>query len=313
MAINRFPTSMVPAQLSGPTDYNQIIQALTSDTANTRRGALSALGSSDFNRLGLRKAILQQSGLTGQDVRQSPEVQNQLRQLMGATREGMTGGFEGLLKGFQSTAPAMLAQQTRLQPYEAAGETALQRQLDLLGLNGYKAMNEAYMESPAQKFARQQQEKALIRNRAVTGGLGDEGVSEALARLTSGLTNQNIQGQLNQLGALSGRGYNAASTIGQVGASGLVDQQRILSAADQARSARNAEGSGLGGVLQNAGMVANALSMVPGAHSGFKTLANLIPKQGTDRIALNPQNVVNEGRAYANMSNQQIEDTLYGY
>jgi hypothetical protein len=206
-------------------------------------------------------------------------MQSQLDQIMGMTSTGQTGEFGTMLQGFRQTAPAAIAQQqaqeqaqSQYQPYEQAGLGALQQQQALLGLSGQDAMNKAYNENPAQAFARQQQEQALLRNSAATGGLRGSGVQRELAELTSGLTNQNIQNQLSQLGAMSGRGQqasgNIANSYGQMGdiqAGQIYDMHGINQAGQQERSRQNSADSNrkLGMVSQAIGLGANVFA--PGA------------------------------------------------
>lgn len=213
--------------------------------------------------------ILSASGLSGVDL--PPELQVQLNQLLGYQADGKSMLFDRGMESFKKTAPLSIAQQTTMRPFEDAGLSALDKQMALLGLKGNDAMMSAYNENPAHAFAQEQAEKAMIRNRSVTGGLGDEGVQRELAYLTSGLTNQNINNQIQQLALLSGRGQNAAGTRadiigGQVNASLGMDAQ--AAERNQARRARDN--------ARDMGMVNTALSLGTAAATGGIPL----PKMG---------------------------------
>lgn len=200
------------------------------------------------------------------------------------------------------------AQQARLDPYAQEGRQAQDQINALLGLRGQDAMQAAYNENPAQQFQRAQMEKALVRNRAATGGLGNEGVSEALTRLNSGLVNQNIQSQIAQLGGISNRGFNAVSGIGQQGqnigeieAGRYMDRVGMDKALHDQRIRENAANSGLGKL----GMVTSAVGMG----------ANLIP--GLSSIGSSIGGMFGGGQGYdpdavIGMNRDQFNQT-YGY
>lgn len=221
--------------------------------------------------------ILSGAGITADQL--TPELQAQLDKLVGLAEQGRSFQYGDMLKGFQATAPVVAAQERRFAPYEQAGLSALDQQMALLGLRGDDAMRAAYMENPAQEFAREQAEKAMIRNRAVTGGLGDEGVQRELAYLTSGLTNQNIQQQLQQLGLLSGRGMESSFAGAEAAAGGIADAGAIARMSDEQRAIRNAQNSGFNKVLGGLGMVSSAInlgsSIIPAIGSGYDFLKGL--------------------------------------
>lgn len=196
----------------------------------------------------------------------TPELQRQYNSLL------QSGMSEDDIASFGATAGSAMAQQAQLAPYQQAGQqqldnmqnyaqagqNALTQQQALLGLSGQDAMNKAYNENPAQAFARQQQEQALLRNSAATGGLRGSGVQRELAELTSGLTNQNIQNQLSQLGVLSGRGqqattgmynqgYDASQGMANIYGTGHADLAGMQAGYAQQRASANAGQTGGGG------------------------------------------------------------------
>jgi hypothetical protein len=111
-----------------------------------------------------------------------------------------------------------------MQPYESAGQTALQQQLALSGALGQDAFNQAYQESPQMAFLREQGMRANLAGAAATGGLGGGNVQKELQRFGQGLASQGLQQQIGNLGALSGQGYGAAGTMANI-ATGLGSQQ----------------------------------------------------------------------------------------
>ena len=261
-----------------------------------------------YNKAGgapaFEKNVRSQAGITADQL--TPELRAQLNQLVGYAKEGRTYKIDDAKAGFINTAPIAVAQSSRIDPYSQAGTTALEQQMALLGLRGNDAMNAAmnaaYNENPAQQFTRAQNEKALIRNRAVTGGLGDEGVSEALTRLNSGLTNQNIQQQLQQLGLLSGRGQEAAYKQSDIAGGQIADSLGIRAQSKEARARANAAGSGL-----------NKLSM---ATQALNLGANFFPALAPLAIGTNVAGAFGGGQPDPNQvigMNREQFNTAYGY
>jgi hypothetical protein len=206
---------------------------------------------------GTYEGIMQAAGLTPEMM--TPELEQQIRNIQNLYKQYESKGWSGdkgdlnyALQALRATGGMVSGQNRPLEPYSQAGQSALEQQMALLGLRGGDAMNAAYMMNPAQQFERDQAEQALIRNRAVTGGLGNEGMSEALVRLQSGLTNQNIMNQLGALGGLSGMGANVAGRqsgiIGQQIADSWGMQMGLKGLAAQQAAARNAQGGTLGKV-----------------------------------------------------------------
>jgi hypothetical protein len=108
-----------------------------------------------------------------------------------------------------------------LEPRIEGGNQAFSAQQALLGLQGGAAQDEAYgniQESAGQRFLRDRQQRALLRNSAAIGGLGGGNVRTALQEQAVGFAQQDIQNQFGRLGQLAGQGQNAANTSGQLGA-----------------------------------------------------------------------------------------------
>lgn len=107
-----------------------------------------------------------------------------------------------------------------LQPFLQAGTGALAQQQALLGLSGPEAAQAAmaqFQESPGQKFLRERQERALLRNQAAIGGLGGGNVRTALQEQAAGIAATQFGDFQNQLAALSGTGQTTGTSLGQFG------------------------------------------------------------------------------------------------
>jgi len=111
-----------------------------------------------------------------------------------------------------------------MQPYQQAGETALQQQLALSGAMGQDAFNQAYQESPQMAFLREQGMRANLAGSAATGGLGGGNVQKELQRFGQGLASQGLQNQIANLSGLTSAGQNAAGTMSNI-ATNLGTQQ----------------------------------------------------------------------------------------
>lgn len=105
-------------------------------------------------------------------------------------------------------------------PRVAAGNQALQQQQALLGLSGQDAQQAAYgglQESAGQRFLRDRQERALLRNQSAIGGLGGGNVRTALQEQSAGFAMQDVNNQFNRLNTISLQGQNASNVSGQLG------------------------------------------------------------------------------------------------
>lgn len=137
--------------------------------------------------------------------------------------------------------------QEQMAPFREAGVSALEQQQALLGLSGVEAQQAAMAgleESPAQRFIRERQQKALLRNAAAIGGLGGGNVRTALQEQAAGFAAQDIQNQFARLGQMAGQGQATTAQLGQFGAG---TAQNIANLQQQAAGAR---ASGLLGAHQ---------------------------------------------------------------
>jgi len=111
-----------------------------------------------------------------------------------------------------------------IQPYQQAGETALQQQMALSGALGQDAFDQAYQESPQMAFLREQGMRANLAGAGATGGLGGGNIQKELQRFGQGLASQGLQNQISNLSGLSSMGQNAAGAMANI-QTGLGTQQ----------------------------------------------------------------------------------------
>jgi hypothetical protein len=150
---------------------------------------------------------------------------------IGALAGGALGGTAGYMGG-EATAEMKEAakqaaatqvtgleeSQALVQPWVAAGETALQQQQALAGLLGPEAQQAAIAQleaSPQFQAMAAQGERAILQNAAATGGLRGGNVQAMLAQYRPQLLGQIIEQQYARLAGMSGTGLGAAG--GQMG------------------------------------------------------------------------------------------------
>lgn len=157
------------------------------------------------------------------------------------------------------------AMQQLLAPYVQAGTPALQAQMNLLGLNGAGAQEQAVQqqqESPFFQSLAQQGENAILQNASATGGLRGGNVQGALGQFRPALLNQFIQQQYGNLAGLTQLGQNSAAGVGNAGLQTGANIANLLGQAGAARA---------GGALaqgQAMGQLFNLPSQALGAFMG---------------------------------------------
>lgn len=144
--------------------------------------------------------------------------------------------------------------QGNLAPRIAAGNQAMNQQMALLGMGGQEAQQQAFAafgNSPGQRFLRERQEKALLRNSGAIGGLGGGNVRTALQEQAVGLAAQDYNNQFNRLGAISSGGQAATSNLNQFGANMANNVSNSLGAMGQTRASgiQNAGAATASGIL----------------------------------------------------------------
>lgn len=125
----------------------------------------------------------------------------------------------------------------------------------------------AFLETPGQKFLREQQERSLLRSASAIGGLGGGNIRTALQQQAFGRGATQLGEFQNRLAALSGGGQTATQNLAQLGgqtaagiASGLQAggqaQASGILGAQQARAGTAGQIlGGIGGVLSGGGLL----------------------------------------------------------
>jgi len=245
-----------------------------------------------------------------------------LNNTMGMVGSSINQGINALQQG-ENRALGRIDQFTgqavnTLNPYAQTGQQALNQEAALSGALGGEAQQQAinqFMESPAQKFLREQGEKAVLRQASATGGLRGGSTLAALQERGIGLAAQNQQQQLENLRSLAGRGQDAATNqagfqqqAGTAGAgitanlagqqAGLYGQQAGLQGQLGSMGAQMANQGG-----QFAGNTLNQLGQqIGGLRAGAgENMANVFGNQAGALSGLRSQ----AGRDVANQMNQQ--------
>jgi len=107
-----------------------------------------------------------------------------------------------------------------LRPYTDVGSSAVNKQGDLMGLNGdeaQKAAVDAIQNGPQFQSMAQQGENSILQNASATGGLRGGNIQASLAQFRPNLLAQTIQQQYQNLGGLTSVGQNAAAGVGNAG------------------------------------------------------------------------------------------------
>jgi hypothetical protein len=127
-------------------------------------------------------------------------------------------------QGAQAAIPLQLqafeGAEQRLGGFEQVGQAALGSRAALAGLGGIEGQQAAFAqiaESPGQKFIRDRQQRALLRNASAIGGLGGGNVRTALQEQAAGFAAQDIGAQRQELAQLSGGGLQAGTFLGAAG------------------------------------------------------------------------------------------------
>jgi hypothetical protein len=169
--------------------------------------------------------------------------------------------------------------QEQLAPFREAGLSALEQQQALLGLGGEEEQQAAFAafgESPGQKFLRDQQERALLRNASAIGGLGGGNVRSALQAQAFGRSQTDIANQFNRLAGLSEAGRSAAVQTGQFGAQSAGNIANLQQAGGAARaSGILGRQQAISGGIQNLAGAAGQFGLFGGGGGGGGTLPTI--------------------------------------
>lgn len=120
--------------------------------------------------------------------------------------------------------------ETRLEPYMDAGLPALDRQSAILGLEGPEAQTEAYdaaFAGPGFKYVRDRVIDDVNRNASATGMLRSGNRLAALTDRLAGLYATYEGDYFNRLGAITGVGLGATSSMAGVGGNAAAGQANL--------------------------------------------------------------------------------------
>lgn len=123
-------------------------------------------------------------------------------------------------KAIAEARDARLANEKLQSPFVDAGSKAIAQQMGLIGLNGTAAQQDginALLTGPEYTTGVRQGEESILQNAAATGGLRGGNVNNSLANFRADLLANTFQRQVQNLGAVSSLGQNAASGVGNAG------------------------------------------------------------------------------------------------
>jgi hypothetical protein len=297
-----------PAQsLAGPVQVSPVYEGQISrsmaNQGNTRDQAMANQAAavrqgSDYNNDG---AVSRQEY---EQFRQNPDLTAPTTGIIGSEmslgaandllKRGGNRAVDDLLAGTgQARNDITTASQAALQPlagYAQSGQDANAMQANLLGANGPAAQAAAmqqFQNSPGQDFLREEQERAVLRNSAATGGTQGGAVLEELQRRAYGRAGTAFNERVAQLGGLGSQGLTASQ--GQAGIMG--DTGMALSGLAE-RGAGNLASTRLGIAGQQAG--------IQGTIAGGRTRAGEQMAQNIGSTTANLANLQNaEGAALA--------------
>lgn len=171
--------------------------------------------------------------------------------------------YDAAMAGVDETRAAREEMRQLLQPYVAAGGSALEAQMGALGLAGPEEQ-QAYVsqqeQSPIFQALARQQEEAILQNASATGGLRGGNVQGALAQFRPQLLNQFLEQQYGRLGGMTSLGQASAAGAGVAGMSASRDISSLLGQGGAAQSgAALAKGQMYGNILGSVGGVAQGL------------------------------------------------------
>lgn len=273
--IQAAPTSVrnsMMSDLSNTLGMTQQSDGTWTATPSVMPSAAGQIGSTGTGFMGGTQDILQGYGT----------AQRALDIGASTARGDVTGATSAALSQLAATREAGLG---AYQPYSEAGRAAIEREAALSGAYGPEAQQQAinaFIESPGQKYLREQQEKALLRNQAAIGGLGGANVRTALQEQAMGIASTQQQQYLENLRSLAMRGQEVAGAeTGLTTQTGLYGAQ--LTAGAGQTLAQLAQQYGISSA-QLAQMSSSELSQLA-ANTGIN-IANLEQATGVARAGL---------------------------
>lgn len=166
--------------------------------------------------------------------------------------------------------------QTRadFEPYRAAGQSALERYADALGINGDDRRSQfqaGFRQDPGYQFAFDEGQRAVQGSAAARGGLISGGAMRGLTRFGQGLGDQQYGSYLDRYMNLAQMGQASTAQVASAGALSSGRQGQYLMDAGAARA---------GGYLSAAEGVNGALSNAMKLYGQYKGWNNPTPSGG---------------------------------
>lgn len=124
---------------------------------------------------------------------------------------------EGSLAAIPIGTQAFATTERQVAPFGQVGTAALGSRAALAGLGGEEAQQAAVsqiQESPGQRFIRDRQRRAQLRNASALGQLGGGNIRTAVAEQEAGFAIQDLENQRRELASLSGGGLQAILSTG---------------------------------------------------------------------------------------------------
>jgi hypothetical protein len=180
-----------------------------------------------------------------------------------ATKKAGQLQYDAAMAGVDETRQAREEMRALLQPYVAAGGSALEAQMGALGLYGPQMQQEYFTEqekSPIFQALSAQGEDAIRQNASATGGLRGGNIQGALAQFRPALLNQFLEQQYGRLGGLTNIGQASAAGAGVAGMSASQGISELLGKGGAAQSgAALAKGQMYGDIIGSVGGIAKGL------------------------------------------------------
>jgi len=171
--------------------------------------------------------------------------------------------YDAAMAGVDETRQAREEMRQLLQPYVAAGGSALEAQMGALGLYGPQKQQEYFTEqeqNPIFQGLARQQEEAILQNASATGGLRGGNVQGALAQFRPALLNQFLEQQYGRLGSLTQLGQQSAAGVGVAGMSASEGISKLLGEGGAAKAGSTlAKGQMYGDILGSVGGIGKGL------------------------------------------------------
>jgi hypothetical protein len=131
--------------------------------------------------------------------------------------------------------------QARLQPYTEYGAEAYRQQAAAAGALGPEAQEaafQAYRESPAVQFMREQGIRDINRQSIGRGGIGGGERLKALTQFSQGLAMQDFYNQQQRLGGIAQTGLTTATNLGNLGSGFAMQGSSLYGNIGQAQANR---------------------------------------------------------------------------